>query len=197
MRPIDLTALVSDIVADAQWEARERHCRVELMSRVDCTIDANPDLLRSATENVIRNAIRYTAPGTAVEVHLECRRGDGGDAAIIRVPDRGPGVPAAELSNIFRPFYRVADARDRESGGVGLGWRLPSAWPTRTRGSIRAANRAGGGLEVVLSLNGGRCQPGKEQTLAGGLTRLRLRPSRLRLARDPSHRLYFRSSRSC
>ena len=97
MRPVDLTALVSDVVADAGWEARERRCHVDLMSRVDCTIDANPDLLRSAIENVIRNAIRYTAPETAVEVHLECRRADSGDTVIVRVLDHGPGVPAGRV----------------------------------------------------------------------------------------------------
>jgi two-component system, OmpR family, sensor histidine kinase CpxA len=121
MRPTDLKALIADIVADAQWEARQRNCQVDLVSDGDCHIEANPDLLRSAVENITRNAVRYTAPGTAVEVHLECRHHDNTGEAIIRVSDRGPGVPATELSNIFRPFYRVADARDRDSGGVGLG----------------------------------------------------------------------------
>jgi signal transduction histidine kinase len=97
---IDLKALVADIVADAQWEARERECRVEFVGNGDCTIEANPDLLRSAAENVIRNAVHYTAAGTAVEVRVECRHRNGGDAATIWVSDRGPGVPDAELSNI-------------------------------------------------------------------------------------------------
>jgi two-component system sensor histidine kinase CpxA len=150
MRLTDLKALVSDIVADAQWEARERDCRVDLVSDGDCEIRANPDLLRSAAENVIRNAVRYTASGTAVEVRLECHRGDDGDAAIVRVSDRGPGVPAAELPNIFRPFYRVADARDRQSGGVGLGLAIAERVARVHGGSVHAENRAGGGLEVVL-----------------------------------------------
>ena len=57
------------MVADAQWEARERECRVEFVCNLDCTIEANPDLLRSAAENVIRNTVRYTAPGTPLESH--------------------------------------------------------------------------------------------------------------------------------
>jgi signal transduction histidine kinase len=153
MRRINLKALVADIVTDAQWEARERNCHVELVCNGECDIEANPELLRSAAENVIRNAVRYTAPGTAVEVQVDCQHRGNGDAAMIRVSDRGPGVPNAELSNIFRPFYRVADARDRESGGVGLGLAIAERVARVHGGSIHAENRAGGGLEVVLSLN--------------------------------------------
>lgn len=153
MRRIDLKALVGNIVADAQWEARVRECRVEFASNGDGTIEANPDLLRSAAENVIRNAVRYTAPGTAVEVRVDWQQGGNGEAATIRVSDRGPGVPEAELSKIFRPFYRVADARDRESGGVGLGLAIAERVARVHGGSIHAENRAGGGLEVELTLN--------------------------------------------
>ena len=150
VRRTNLEALVSDIVADAQWEARERDCRVDLVCDGECHIDANPDLLRSAAENIIRNAIRYTATGTSVEVDLECRAGDGRKAAILRVSDRGPGVPDTELANIFRPFYRVADARDRDSGGVGLGLAIADRVARIHGGTVRAENRAGGGLEVVM-----------------------------------------------
>jgi two-component system, OmpR family, sensor histidine kinase CpxA len=152
MRQTDLKALVSDIVADAQWEARERNCHVDLVCDGDCVIEANPDLLRSAAENIVRNAIRYTAGGTAVEVHVECGHADNGNAAILRVSDHGPGVPAAELSNIFRPFYRVAGARDRESGGVGLGLAIAERVARLHGGSIHAENRERGGLDVVLTL---------------------------------------------
>jgi two-component system sensor histidine kinase CpxA len=141
MRPTDLKTLVLDVVADAQLEACERNCRVDLVSDGDCEIQANPELLRSAAENVIRNAVRYTASGNAVEVSMECQHGDGGDRAIIRVSDRGPGVPAAELSNIFRPFCRVADSRDRQSGGVGLGLAI-AARVTRVHGGVSARKTA-------------------------------------------------------
>jgi two-component system, OmpR family, sensor histidine kinase CpxA len=153
MQRTDLNALISDVVADVQWEARERNCRVELVCGGDCEIDANPDLLRSAAENVIRNAARYTATGTVVEVHLDCRRHDNSAVAIIRVSDRGPGVPAAELSNIFRPFYRVADARDRQSGGAGLGLAIAERVARVHGGGVHAENRPGGGLEVVLTIH--------------------------------------------
>ena len=152
MRRIDLKGLVAEVVADAQWEARERECRVDFVCDGECTIEANPDLLRSAAENVVRNAVHYTARGTAVEVRVDCRNGENRDGAILRVSDRGPGVPEAELSNIFRPFYRVAGARDRESGGVGLGLAIAERVARVHGGSIHAENRAGGGLEVVLNI---------------------------------------------
>jgi len=152
MRRTDLGALLSDVVADAQLEARERDCRVELASAGSCDVLANSDLLRSAVENIVRNAVRYTAPGTAVDVRLDCSRRDDGGAAVVTVSDRGPGVPAAELGNIFRPFYRVADARDRESGGVGLGLAIAERVARAHGGGVAAENRTGGGLEVVLRL---------------------------------------------
>lgn len=151
MRRTDLRVLLSEIVADAQLEARERNCRVELVGSDSCDAQANADLLRSAVENIVRNAIRYTAPGTAVDVRLDCGHRDNGAVAIVSVSDRGPGVPATELANIFRPFYRVADARDRESGGVGLGLAIAERVARAHGGSVAAENRAGGGLEVLLS----------------------------------------------
>jgi two-component system sensor histidine kinase CpxA len=155
MRRTDLRALVADIVSDAQREAREHGCRVDLVCNGECAIVANPELLRSAAENVIRNAIRYTAPGTAVDVYLDCG-GDDAENVILRVSDRGPGVPATELSNIFRPFYRIAGARDRASGGVGLGLAIAERVARVHGGSIHAENRVGGGLEVVLNLRSER-----------------------------------------
>lgn len=151
MRTIDLAALLADVVADARWEAGERGCRVESTADPCADIAANPDLLRSAVENVIRNAIRYTAPGSAVDVQL-ARHPDG---AVIRVADRGPGVAPQELDNIFRPFYRLAEARDRQSGGAGLGLAIAARVARVHGGIIRAENRPGGGLEVTLMLVSG------------------------------------------
>jgi two-component system, OmpR family, sensor histidine kinase CpxA len=147
---IDLQTLIAEIVGDVQWEAAERNCRIEFDSDGECHLEADPDLMRSAVEEVIRNAIRYTAPGTAVEVHLECRGSQNGNRLAIRIADRGPGVSAEELSSIFRPFYRVAGARDRESGGVGLGLAIAERVARARGGSVHAENRADGGLQVVL-----------------------------------------------
>ena len=84
-------------------------------------VRGNASLLHSAVENVVRNAIRYTQEGTSVEIELQERRPGGVREAVLRVSDSGPGVPADALGKLFEPFYRLDDARGRQTGGVGLG----------------------------------------------------------------------------
>src|SRR4029077_4099635 len=84
-------------------------------------VEADPDLLRSAVENVVRNATRYTAEGTTVEVRLERQLSATGEEVVVRVLDSGPGVPDEALQKIFEPFYRLDDARNRQTGGAGAG----------------------------------------------------------------------------
>lgn len=152
MTPVDLGELLSEIVADAEFESRDRNCTVQLLMDGEIHVQGNRELLHSAIENVIRNAIRYTSPGTTVEVGLQRKTSAGSASAVIRVRDHGPGVPPAELANIFRPFYRVSDARERQSGGTGLGLAIAYRIAGLHRGSIRAANAEDGGLEVELTL---------------------------------------------
>ena len=115
-------------------------------------VQGNAELLHSAIENVIRNAIRYTGPGISVEVQLEC----GGHAApaFVRllVRDYGQGVPEPELVNIFQPFYRVADDRNRESGGTGLGLAIADRVIRIHGGTIQARNATPHGLVVEILL---------------------------------------------
>jgi two-component system sensor histidine kinase CpxA len=86
-----------------------------------------------------------------VEVSVERRAG----LVWIVIRDRGPGVPAADLERIFEPFYRVAEARDRDSGGEGIGLAITSEVMKAHGGTARANNQEGGGLEVILSLGEG------------------------------------------
>jgi two-component system sensor histidine kinase CpxA len=148
---IDVMAVIAEIVADVQWEAVEHGCRIDVGGSDRCQLEGDPDLMRSAIEDVIRNAIRYTAPGTTVDVRLECRGPGTSEGATVRVADRGPGVPEEELSNMFRPFHRVAGARDRQSGGVGLGLAIAERVARAHGGRVEARNRQGGGLEIVLT----------------------------------------------
>lgn len=143
----DLVQLVREIVDDADYEARNRNRSVQLECPEACGILGNEQLLRRAIENVVRNAVQYTAQGTAVAVTLDC-----GDQAVITVRDHGPGVPAESLDKLFRPFYRVDEARDRNSGGTGLGLAIADRAVRLHGGTVEAANVASGGLVVTITL---------------------------------------------
>ncbi|HTB28301.1 MAG TPA: ATP-binding protein [Steroidobacteraceae bacterium] len=146
--PVDVDEMIEEIVHDANFEGAAKGCRISVEGSAGRTVNGNRELLRSAIENVLRNAVRYSPPGAPVEVAVE--RGDGGLAVSIR--DRGPGVPAADLERIFEPFFRVAESRDRDSGGEGIGLAITSQVMRAHGGSATAGNRPAGGLEVRLGL---------------------------------------------
>jgi two-component system sensor histidine kinase CpxA len=107
-------------------------------------------LLHSALENVVRNATRYTNEGTTVRIHAEKAKGWNQQEAVIRVSDSGPGVPEDSLQKIFRPFYRIDDARGRSTGGVGLGLAITDQAVRLHGGSVAASNLPEGGLLVEI-----------------------------------------------
>jgi two-component system sensor histidine kinase CpxA len=146
---VDLTELVEDVVADAEFEARAKHKSVKLEAE-GCNIRGNESLLRSAIENVLRNAVRYTDENTSVNVTLLKKNGN----AVVTVSDSGGGVPEEELANLFRPFYRVGEARERKTGGIGLGLAIAERAIQAHGGTITARNE-NGGLSVEITL---KCQ---------------------------------------
>jgi signal transduction histidine kinase len=151
---VDLTALVREVVKDADYEARSVNRSVQVVSSDNCAINGVEELLRSAVENVVRNAVRYTPEGTAVEVALRKQNGNGDHFAVISVRDRGKGVPEEALEKIFRPFYRTEDARDRQSGGgTGLGLAITERAVRMHGGSVQATNAADGGLAIEMRLD--------------------------------------------
>ncbi len=144
----DLADLVNNIALDADFEARGHNRRVQCELPDECSIVGDAGLLGSAIENVVRNAVRYTREETVVEVALQCQNAQ----ALITVRDHGLGVPEESLSELFRPFYRVADARDRQSGGVGLGLAIAERAVRLHGGKVTASNAKGGGLVVEIGL---------------------------------------------
>ncbi|MCD4747770.1 MAG: HAMP domain-containing protein [Thermoanaerobaculales bacterium] len=145
---VNLSQVVSEVVADARFEAEGAKVRIETGVGPASFVLADPALLRSAVENVVRNGIRYTAEETEVAVDLELQ----GQEVVVRVSDRGPGVPSGDLQKIFEPFHRVQTARDRQSGGTGLGLAIASRAIKQFGGRIHAENRGGGGLTVEIRL---------------------------------------------
>ena len=146
-RTVNLSKLVEQIAADADFEARAKGKAVKILQKDEIKVVGNENLLRSAIENVLRNAVRYTKDATTVEVSLK----QNGKYAIVTVKDYGAGVPDAELKNLFRPFYRVGEARERKTGGIGLGLAIAERAVHAHKGIIKAEN-AEQGLMVEINL---------------------------------------------
>jgi two-component system, OmpR family, sensor histidine kinase CpxA len=149
---VDLAELVESIVQDADYEARDSDRSVKIVHKENCATYGAVELLGSAIENVLRNAVRHTAPKTEVEVSLKCAINNGLSGAVITVRDHGIGVPEKALKDIFDPFYRVEDARDRKTGGTGLGLAIARRAIGLHGGTIKALNASDGGLQVEISL---------------------------------------------
>jgi two-component system sensor histidine kinase CpxA len=155
---LSLRELVEQVAHDAEYENPGRGCRVTSLVDMpadaadEFLVEADSNLLRSAVENVIRNATRYTAEGTTVEVRLERQQAANGQEIVVRVLDSGPGVPDEALQKIFEPFYRLDDARNRQTGGAGLGLSIADRAIRLHGGQLRASNRKEGGLEVEIRI---------------------------------------------
>jgi two-component system sensor histidine kinase CpxA len=144
---VRLDALLREIVEDCRVEADGRGCEFALAADCDRQFWGDPELLRRAFENVIRNAVKYSPAGQRVEIHLDADSA----AARVRVRDCGPGVPQGHLTKVFQPFYRVDSARGASTGGVGLGLAIAQRSIALHHGTITARNM-NPGLEVSITL---------------------------------------------
>jgi signal transduction histidine kinase len=144
--PVQLDDLVRTILDDVHIEADRK--RIVLRPSIAAAeLQGNPELLRRAIENIIRNAIRYSPEESQVDVRLE--RNSENLKVIVR--DYGSGVPPEALTNIFDPFYRVEKDRGRMSGGVGLGLAIAKRAVELHRGRMTASN-VNPGLQVEIEL---------------------------------------------
>ena len=156
--PVRLDELVQQLVDDSAIEAAAHGCRLDYGPREPVTVAGDPELLRRAVENVIRNAIRYSPPGATVNVTLARRNG----AVVVAVRDHGPGAPEEALPRLFDAFYRVEKSRDTASGGIGLGLSIARRAIELHKGGIRARN-VQPGLEVELELPVAKGEIGTEE----------------------------------
>lgn len=150
--PVNLGDLVREVVKDASFEAQSRRCQIDCDIAEECVVSGEYGLLQSAVENVVRNAMRYTDEGTHVDVRLECERSSTENSAVLRVTDCGPGAPEESLTQLFRPFYRIDDSRERGTGGAGLGLSITERAVRLHAGTVKASNRAQGGLMIEIRL---------------------------------------------
>lgn len=145
---LNLAELLTRVAADADFEARSRQVQVECKLTTEGQITGVPELLLRAFENIVRNAVRYSVQDSTIFVSLS----ETGEQFVLSVKDQGPGVPQAALKHLFEPFYRVADDRDRASGGSGIGLAIADRAIRLHGGSISASNHPQGGLLIEIHL---------------------------------------------
>jgi len=146
-REICVRDIIHEVVRDCSVEAEIRGCRIDVSGNVCASVQGNPELLRRAVENVLRNGIRYSPEKSPIELNIS----ENENHAVITIRDYGPGVPDDSLSRIFDPFFRVEEARNTNGGGSGLGLSIAKRAVCVHRGTICAENAAPG-LRVVISI---------------------------------------------
>jgi len=149
---IELAGLILEVVDNVNYECRaEGIAGVSVVAQIDAspTVSGHADAMISAIENILRNAVHHSPPDSEVKIVLS-----EDDAAVtIEVVDRGPGVDDEDLGSLFEPFFRTRkSAESKESTGTGLGLAIAERAVRLNGGTISAANHAGGGLLVRISV---------------------------------------------
>jgi signal transduction histidine kinase len=145
---LSLNDVVDNVMHDANFEAAATGATIAFQGDRDILVSGDPGLLRSAIENIVRNAIFYSGEGGKIDVRLNKEN----STAVIAVRDNGPGVPENTLALLFKPFYRVDDSRGTTTGGMGLGLAIVRNAALAHGGSVSAKNVVPHGLEVELRL---------------------------------------------
>ena len=148
---IDLASLVQEVAADGNFEAQVRSCSVSVGTLDPCVTTGIIDQIRTAIENVVRNAIRHTKVNSEVEITIRKQGDPPNGAAVVGIRDHGPGVADSDLQMIFQPFYR-APSDDSNSARSGLGLAITERIARKHGGTVRAFNAPNGGLLVELEL---------------------------------------------
>ncbi|HUV69726.1 MAG TPA: ATP-binding protein [Terracidiphilus sp.] len=151
---VSVARIVEELLPDMDFEAQGRNCHVTFVSdgSKETEVLGSPELLGRAIENVIRNAIAYTAEGTTVEIRLTHKSNAETPLVVLQVKDHGPGVPEAALKSIFHPFYRLDGSRRRSTGGFGVGLAITERAVQLHGGVVVAGNATQGGLIVEMRL---------------------------------------------
>lgn len=145
---VDLKQLLALCIEDAQYIANEKSIKINFENEGIALTKADPNLLASAFNNILINAVKYSHQGDQLNVTLVQRH----RYFTIEIIDNGTGVPEADLSRLFEPFYRVAHARDRATGGTGLGMAIAKQAIVAHSGTISAKNNINKGLTVSIEL---------------------------------------------
>ncbi len=146
--PVDLQALVHGAIGDFAMAAADKNIDLGIRTEMPAQLMGNPDSLRILMNNLLDNAIRYSPPGSTVDVSLLADAG----SVVISVQDNGPGIPEADLSRVFDRFYRVPGSNAK---GTGLGLAIVRRIVEGQGGEVVLTN-TGKGLLVTVRLGGGQ-----------------------------------------
>ncbi|MBT8074512.1 MAG: HAMP domain-containing protein [Xanthomonadales bacterium] len=149
LQQFNLAELLQDLVEAVNYEIGDEQLHIDLDLQPPLAINADRELIWRAFENLLRNAMIHSS--TAGGIRIRARQLADNEVEV-RVQDAGKGIPEAHIGRIFEPFYRVDESRNRSSGGHGLGLAIAASAIRRHGGSISAANREKGGLEVLVTL---------------------------------------------
>jgi two-component system sensor histidine kinase CpxA len=148
---VSLSELVVDLLPDMQYEALQGSAGITTTIAERCSVQGDPEMLKAAIENIIRNAIRYTP--TNGLIHIETRNEVAMDRtlAVIRISDNGPGIPEGEIKAVLEPFYRADKARHWRQDGFGIGLAIADRTAKLHTGNVSIWNKVDGGLVVEMS----------------------------------------------
>ncbi|SFD02753.1 ATP-binding protein [Pseudoalteromonas denitrificans] len=138
--------VLNPVLSDATFEAKQNNKRLNIVGEQDAEFKYDGQIISSALDNVLRNAIKYA--NSLITVELKHNK----NHLIITISDDGPGVPNNDLKQLFEPFFRVSHSRERNSGGTGLGLAITKHAILAHNGIIELKNQDNSGLSVIISL---------------------------------------------
>lgn len=142
----DLTEMLLDIIEDARFEAQNKAIQIEHHRIEPISLFGRAELIHSAIENVLRNAIKYSPDNGFIQITIE----KVSQRLHIHIEDQGPGIALQDLQMIFQPFFRSRE--NQHQNGIGLGLTIAHRAIEIHGGEISAANRPEGGLKISISL---------------------------------------------
>jgi len=140
-RRVDIAALLASVVDDMA----DAGLPATMAPAAPLIQDCQPGALKRALTNLLDNAVKYGKRARAAITAA-------GKSTEITIDDDGPGIPDAELSQVFQPFYRIEDSRNRDTGGTGLGLAIAQSIVQAHGGELTLTNRSGGGLRASIKL---------------------------------------------
>lgn len=146
--PLELDELIDDVAQDARYEYQNTSKQVVVNLGSLPTIQADYENLRSALDNIVRNAMYYTAEDSAVTISANANA----SGLVIIIRDHGPGVPEEHLNRLFEPFFRSDSSRNEKTGSNGVGLAITHRIIELHGGKVWARNASSGGLVVTVQL---------------------------------------------